>query len=137
MVRGLIPLLQLCRMSIGLLPHTPTECPTGFRETCHKTFVIFALASVSRYTTAVLPGPSVRMLLSAPSLQSWSFMIVCRAFRGTGPLPSSLSHFLRQCPLGSKQACLCPESLSHTASSTCYSNPLSGPSLSAWVGMRN
>ena len=82
---------------------------------CAKTVGIFVLDFVSRCITAVLPGPSVRILVCHPEpSESRSITSVCRAFRGTGPLPSSLFHFLRQCPLRSKQACLYPKSLPHS-----------------------
>ena len=110
----------------GARVSTPLSLPRVYRAAApqssplasgrhEKTVAIFVLDFVSRCITAVLPGPSMRILVCHPEpSESWSVTIVCRAFRGTGRLPSSLFHFLRQCPLGSKHACLYPKSLSHS-----------------------
>lgn len=116
---------------------------TGHRinPSCERRLLaIFALASLSRCIAVLLQWPLVRRLLCHPEpSQSWRFTIICRTVQGNGLLPSSLSHFLRQCPLGSKKACFCPEMLSHGASSTWHPNPLlmALNSLSAWIGMEN
>ena len=110
----------------GAHVNTPLTLPCVYRAAapqsaplasgrCAKTVAIFVLDFVSRCITAVLPGPSMRILVCHPEpSESQSITTVCRAFRGTGPLPSSPFHFLRQCPLGSKQARLYPKSLSHS-----------------------
>lgn len=83
---------------------------TGHRinPSCERRLLaIFALACLSRCITALLQWPSVRRLPCHPEpSQSWSFTIICRTVQGNGLLPSSLSHFLRQCPLGSNKSLL-------------------------------
>ena len=83
-----------------------------------KTVVIFVLDFVSRCITAVLSGPSMRILVCHPEpSESWSVTTVCRAFRGTGRLPSSLFQTRTSVPWApNKHACI--QSHYHTVSST-------------------